>query len=157
METKAIKFLDQKGIKYILKKHKNEALTCELAAKERNCKISQIVKTMVAKDEEGNYYVCLIPGNRILKIKKVRKEAGGIKIDLMDPSLIKHELGLVVGAISPLDFPQNIQFRFYLDPTVLAEKYVDISSGSPFAGIEMLSNDLIRTLNGKVCDIISSH
>ena len=155
METKVTKILDQKGIKYVLKKHENEALTCELAAKERNCKISQIVKTMVGKDDKGNFHVSLIPGDKILKLKKVRKEAGGIKVDLVNPSSIAQELGLIVGAISPLVFPENTQF--YIDPTVLKEEYIDISSGDPFAGIELLSKDLVTLVHGKVCDIISSN
>jgi len=155
METKITKILDQKEIKYTLKQHENEALTCELAAKERNCKVSQIVKTMVGKDDKGNFHVSLIPGDKILKIKKVRKEAGGIKIDLIDPSQITQELGLIVGAISPLIFPENTQF--YIDSTVLNEKYVDISSGNPLAGIELLSKDLVTLVHGKVCDIISSN
>jgi len=155
METNVTKVLDEKGIKYSINEHKNEALTCELAAKERNCKVSQIVKTMVGKDEKGNYHVCLIPGDKILKLKKVRKEAGGIKIDLVNPKELAKELDFIVGAISPLIFPEGT--KFYIDPTVLNEKYVDISSGDPLAGIELLSKDLVRIIDGKICDIISSN
>ncbi|MEK6867626.1 MAG: YbaK/EbsC family protein [Nanoarchaeota archaeon] len=155
METKVTKFLDQKGIKYIVKKHEHRALTCEMDAKERNCRISQIVKTMVGQDDKGYYHICLIPGDKILKLKKVRKEAGGIKINLADPFKIGQDLGLIIGAISPFIFPENT--KFYIDPTVLNEEYVGVSSGDPLAGIELLSKDLVTLVDGKICDIISSH
>ncbi len=154
METEVTKKLDQKGISYEIKKHINEALTCELAAQERNCRISQIVKTMVGVDDNGIYHVCLIPGHKILKLKKLRKEAGGIRINLMDPKEISEKLDLIVGAISPLIFPSNA--RFYIDPTVLDEDFVDISSGNPLAGIELKSSDLVDIVDGKVCDIVST-
>ncbi|MDH5737849.1 MAG: aminoacyl-tRNA deacylase [Gammaproteobacteria bacterium] len=155
METEVTRILDKNGIKYTLKPHKNEALTCELAAQERGCRISQIVKTMIGKDSDGKLHVSLIPGNKILKLKKVRKEAGGIKIDLADPSEIARELNLIVGAISPLVFPKGT--IFYIDPIVLEEEYVDISAGDPKIGIELLSKDLAKIVNGKICDIISSN
>ena len=155
MDTLVTKKLDEHSISYELKPHENEALTCELAAKERNCKISQIVKTMVGKDEKGNYHVCLIPGDKVLKIKKVRQQAGGIKVDLVDPVKIAQELDLIVGAISPLIFPDNT--HYYIDPTVLDEELIDISSGDPKAGVELSSKDLVSIVNGKVCDIISSN
>jgi len=155
METQVTKILDQNGVQYKIKQHQNEALTCELAAKERGCKISQIVKTMVGKDDQGNYHVCLISGDKTLKIKKVRKEAGGIKIDLVNPDNIAKELNLIVGAISPLVFPEGT--KFYIDPTVLNEEYIDISSGDPLAGVELLSEDLVAIIDAKVCDIISAN
>ena len=155
MQTKVTEFLDTKGVSYKIIEHKEEALTCELAAKERGCRISQIVKTMVGKDDESNYHVCLIPGDKILKLKKVRKEAGGIKINLMAPQEIEEELGLTVGAIAPFFFPENT--FFYVDPTVLDEEYVTFSGGHPLVGIELLTKDLLALINGKVCDIISSN
>ena len=155
MQTEVTQKLDKLGINYRVKIHTNEAITCELAAIERKCRISQIVKTMIGKDLENNLHVCLIPGDKILKLKKVRKEAGGIKIELVNPQEIAKDLNLIVGAISPLIFPQNT--FFYIDSTVLEEEYVDISSGSPKAGVELLSKDLIKIINGKICDIISKN
>lgn len=155
METDVTKILTDRKIDFTIKKHQKEVFTCEDAARERNVRVSQIVKTMVGKDEKGNYHVCLIPGDKILKLKKVRKEAGGIKIDLVNPQELAKELNLTVGAISPLIFPEGT--KFYIDPTVLNEDLVDISSGKPEAGVELKSNDLVRIVDGKICEIISSN
>ena len=155
METEVMKALSERGVPFVVKKHRKKVFTCEDAARERGVKISQIVKTMVGKDDKGTYHVCLIPGDKILKLKKVRKKAGGVRIDLVDPKELAKELGFTVGAISPLIFPKGT--KFYIDPTVLNETYVDISSGDPAAGIELLANDLVKIVNGKICDIISSN
>jgi len=154
METKVTQILKEKGIQFTLKKHNAPVYTCEDAARERKCKIFQIVKTMVGKDSDGRYHVCLIPGDKTLKIKKVRKEAGGIKIDLVSPQELEKHLGLTVGAISPLLFPEGT--KFYIDPTILNNEFINISSGDPNAGIELKSKDLVDLVEGKICDIISS-
>ncbi len=149
--------LQSSNIEYTIKEHQAEALTCELAAKERKCRISQIVKTMVAEDQQSNLYIALIPGDKILKLKKLRKEAGGIKIDLADPSIIAQKYNLIVGAISPVQFLNIDNVKFYVDPSVLKEEFVDISSGDPRSGLELKSQDLVELVNGKVCEIISQN
>ena len=87
------------------------------------------------------------------KLKKVRNVSGGKRVTLMDRVDLEKELGLIVGAIAPLCFPKGTSF--YIDPTVLEEAYVDISSGNPLAGIELKSSELIELIDGKVFDIIS--
>ncbi len=94
----------------------------------------------------------MLPGNKRLKLKKVRKEAG-IRITLSDPKLIAEELNLVVGAISPFIFPPNT--KYYMDPTVLEEEFVDVSTGHPLAGIRLKSKDILKLVDAKVCDIVS--
>jgi prolyl-tRNA editing enzyme YbaK/EbsC (Cys-tRNA(Pro) deacylase) len=60
-----------------------------------------------------------------------------------------------VGAISPIQFLGKA--RFYLDQTVLGEEYIDISSGSPDAGLELKTRDLIDLIKPVICDIISNN
>jgi prolyl-tRNA editing enzyme YbaK/EbsC (Cys-tRNA(Pro) deacylase) len=43
-----------------------------------------------------------------------------------------------------------------MDPTVLEEELVDISSGGPCAGIELASADLREFVGAQVEDIVSS-
>ncbi|MEA2007243.1 MAG: hypothetical protein U9O20_03745 [Patescibacteria group bacterium] len=91
----------------------------------------------------------------MLKIKKVRKEAGVIKIDLVDLDDIAKELNLIVGVMLSFVFPECT--KFYIDLTVLNEEYIDISSSDLLAGIELLSKDLVAIIDAKVCDIISAN
>jgi prolyl-tRNA editing enzyme YbaK/EbsC (Cys-tRNA(Pro) deacylase) len=155
MGTTVTKILDDFGIEYIIKKHQNPVFTCEDAARERNVRISQILKCMVGKDTSSNVHVMLLPGDRILKIKKVRQIAGGIKIDLVPPVELSAEFGVTVGAISPVQFLGKA--KFYLDKTSLLEEIVDISSGLLDAGVELKLSSLVDLIDPIICDIISSN
>ena len=152
--------LDQKGITYTFKKHQNDAFTCEDVSKERNIPLSQILKCMVGKDTSGITYAMLIPGNKTLKIRKLRHLAGGIKIDLIPSEELTVDFGLTVGAISPLQFIERAklgQAKFYIDETVLKEEYIDISSGSLDSGFLLKTQDLIGLIAPTICDIISNN
>ena len=155
METPVTAFLRGKSISFLIKTHSNPVFTCEDAARERGVKINQIVKCMVGRDTSNALHVMLLPGDRILKIKKVRHLAGGIKVDLIAPDQLAEEYGLIVGAISPIQFLDK-NATFYMDDTLFEETDVDISSGDPGAGIELKCTDLYEVLGAKKCDIISS-
>jgi Cys-tRNA(Pro) deacylase len=154
METSVTRFLDDKGIAYEIRKHQTNVYTCEDAARERGVKVSQIVKCMIGRDPHGSLHVMLIPGDKTLKLKRVRQVAGGIRIDLVPPDQIAKELGLIVGAISPTQLVGLA--KFYIDNSVFDEEYVDISTGSPDAGVEIAALDLGRILEAVRCDIIST-
>jgi Cys-tRNA(Pro) deacylase len=154
MGTIITKVFDNHGIKYIIKKHKKSVFTCEEAAQERNVRISQILKCMLGKDADGNTYVMLIPGNKMLKIKKMRQILNGIRVELIPSRELFDTFGVIVGAISPIQFLGKA--KYFLDKTALLEEIVDISSGLPDAGIELKIYDLISLLNPMICDIISS-
>lgn len=154
-EKEVIEFLDSNKIEYILKPHKEEALTCEKAAKERNVRISQIVKCMIWSDEQENIYVMLIPWDATLKIKKVRHNMWWKLINLIDSSLLENKFSLTVWAISPIQFIWK--WKIIIDHTVLNEEIVDISSGNPLIWIELKSQDLLKITNAEKFDIISSN
>lgn len=146
--------LSEAGISFTLKPHAEPALTSEAAAEQRGVRVSQIVKCMVARSEDGQLVALLIPGDRTLKLKKVRKYVGGSPLALVDPTQLAEELGVTVGAISPVQLIGRV--RIFMDPTMLAEDQVDISSGDPLGGVELQSADLQRFLDAEVADIISS-
>jgi prolyl-tRNA editing enzyme YbaK/EbsC (Cys-tRNA(Pro) deacylase) len=109
---------------------------------------------MVAADVGNGLHVMLIPGDRMLKLRRVRALAGGMKIELVPPEKLASEYGVLVGAISPTEFFGRA--RIYIDQTVLKEEEVDISSGDPRAGIGLSSRDLAEVLSATRCDIIST-
>lgn len=150
-ETEVTKVLSEAGIPFEVRYHSEPVFTCETAAEQRGIRVSQIVKCMVGRGADGQLYVLLIPGDKLLKIKKARKHTG-IGIDLVPPDELAAEMGLIVGAISPV---QLMGSRMFMDPTVLDEEIIDISSGDPLAGVELKSKELQQFLDAELLDIIS--
>lgn len=154
METVVTQFLNERGIIYRIKPHPNPVFTSEDAAKERGVRLSQIVKCMVGADPKGRLFVMMIPGDKILKIKRVRSLAGGIRIDLVEREKLAETYGVIVGAISPTQFVSIA--TLYMDNSIFKEEDVDISSGDPSAGIELKASDLEVVLGAIRCDIVST-
>lgn len=154
MQTTVTQFLAERSIPYRLNRHPTAAFSCRDVARERKLRLSQIVKCMVAADFRNGLHILLIPGDRMLKLKRVRALAGGARIQLLSPDRLTSEYGVIVGAISPTQFYGRAQF--YMDQTVLMEEEVDISSGDPTAGVGLNSRDLAQVLNATRCDIIST-
>jgi len=146
--------LDNSGIDYVVRKNQcNVAFSCEDVARERGVALSQVLKCMVGKDSEGNVYVMLVSGNKNIDLKKVERLLEGKKINFVPREELSTKYGLIVGAINPIHFIGKA--TFFLDQTVEREEYVDISSGSPNAGIELKVGDLIKLIKPMICDIIS--
>jgi Cys-tRNA(Pro) deacylase len=154
-ENPVVAFLEERGVPYTLKPHANPALTCETAALERGVRVSQIVKCMVGETETEQIVVMLIPGDRTLKSSRARKHIAARSLSLVAPARLADELGMTVGAISPIQFLGRA--RMLMDPSVLEEESVDISAGDPLLGIELSSNDLATVLEAELVEIISKN
>ncbi len=153
MKTTVTEYLDSQGISYKLKQHKNPALTCETAATERGVRVSQIVKCMIGETDSDSIVVMLLPGDRTLKSSKARKWLKAASLHLVPPERLAEEYALTVGAISPIQFLGKAVIL--MDPSVLDEEVVDISSGDPLSGVELSSSDLRDVLEAKMVEIIS--
>ena len=128
-QTRTTDRLDQAQVSYRVLPHDQSVFTCEDAARARGVAPGQVTKTMLGKDPSGQLYAILIPGDKKLKIKRVRQAAGGKRIELLPPDQISSQLDLVVGAISPVDLIGRAEI--YMDRRLLDETTVTISAGCP--------------------------
>jgi Cys-tRNA(Pro) deacylase len=153
METAVTSFLTKKGIPFTVKEHRSPALTCETAAQERGVRVSQIVKCMVGETDAGSLVVMMLPGDRTLKSSKAKKWLRAKSLQLVAPERLASDHGLTVGAISPIQLRGKA--TMLMDPTVLEEEVVDISSGHPLAGVELSSSVLREVLGAELVSIVS--
>lgn len=149
MKTAITEKLDALQIEYTVKRHTQAVFTSEDAAKERNVRLSQIVKTILLTDENGKVVVAVLPGNRRLDLKKLKKLLKVKDLQFVNRQAIEQHLGLVAGAIAPIvELFEGMPI--FVDPSVCAEDVVDISSGDPRAGIELKREDLQTLLKSSV-------
>ena len=148
MRTSTTDQLDRSQISYKVLPHRRPVFTCEDAARERGVTTAQIAKTMLGIDPDGQVYAILIPGDRKLKIKRVRQEVGGKRVELMPPDEISEKLELVVGAISPVDLIGRA--KLYMDRRLINEETVTISAGIPEAGLGLSPQCLADLLQAEI-------
>lgn len=146
MKTEITEKLDRLGVDYKLRPHGSPVYTSEDAARERGVRLSQIVKTMLLSDGGNQVIVTVLPGSRRLDSKAVKKLTGIKNLRFMDRESLQKRFNMTVGAIAPIA-DGFAGYPTFLDPAVLEETWVDISSGNPDAGIELNSKDLERLLD----------
>jgi Cys-tRNA(Pro) deacylase len=147
MKTAITDKLEALKLNYTVKPHSQPVYTSEAAARERGVRLSQIVKTMLLMDRNDRMVVAVLPGNKKLDLKKIKKLMGVKDLRFLDRRTIEQRLGLVAGAIAPIaDLFGNIPVL--VDPAVFQEDRVDISSGDPRAGLELTRDNLRILLKG---------
>jgi len=145
MRTEITDKLDRMGVAYTVKPHRNPVFTSEDAARERGVRLCQIVKTMVLSDGRQRVVVAVLPGDRRLDTKRLKKLVRVKNLKFMDQEALSRRFDMVIGAIAPIaDAFESLSM--FMDPAVLQEAFIDISSGSPSAGLELASADLQRLL-----------
>lgn len=149
INTTVTEKLDELQIEYKIKPHTKPVYTSEDAARERGVRLSQIVKTMLLMDENGGIMVAVLPGDKRLDLKKLKKLTKVKDLRFVDRKIVEQRLGFVAGAIAPIaELLEGMPI--FVDPAVFFEKMVDISSGDPRAGLEFKSEDLQELLGGSV-------
>lgn len=149
MKTAITEKLEAREIPYTVKPHRRPVFTSEDAAAERGVHLSQIIKTMLLGNERGEVVVAVLPGDKRLDVKKLKRLTGSKDLRFMDGTAVQERFGFVVGAIAPVsDILAGLPL--FVDPGVYEEEFVDISSGDPCAGLELRSADLKKLLEDAV-------
>ncbi len=151
MKTVITEKLEALKLNYTVKPHSQPVYTSEAAARERGVRLSQIVKTMLLMDRDERMVVAVLPGDKKLDLKKIKKHMGVKDLRFLDRKTIEQRLGLVAGAIAPIaELFGNIPVL--VDPAVFQEDRLDISSGDPRAGLELTRENLRILL--KDCNVM---
>ncbi|MGD2270761.1 MAG: YbaK/EbsC family protein [Desulfobacterales bacterium] len=153
MDSPVTAKLKELDIPYTVKPHSQPVYTSEAAARERGVRLSQIVKTMLIMDRNRKIVVTVLPGNKKLDLKKIKRYMGVKDLRFLGRQTIEQRFGLVAGAIAPIaDLFGEIPIL--VDPAVFEEAIVDISSGDPRAGLELTRENLKMLLkDGRVLEI----
>ena len=151
MKTKVTDLLDKKNVGYRLLPHDKEVFTCEDAAKQRGVSCDEMIKSMLLVDKNKKYVLACLLAIEKVDPRKVMEIAGTERLGFATKDEIKEVLGYTMGAVPPFVFDAPVIVVF--DEEVKNKEKVNISSGDPKAGIELLSKDLINLVKPKTGEI----
>ena len=153
-KTNAARLLDQKKISYQLIPYEvdEQHLDAGHVAESLNENIEQVFKTLVLKGDKSGYFVCVIPGNCEVDLKKAAKVSGNKNCDLIPMKDLLPTTGYIRGGCSPIGMKK--QFPTYLHQTAMNFPHIYISAGVRGLQIQIAPTDLITVSNATLCDII---
>ena len=124
-KTNAARLLDKAGIPYGLIPYTVDPdnLAADHVAAELGEDINTVFKTLVLHGEKVGYFVCVVPGNMEVDLKKVARVAGAKKADLIPMKDLLGVTGYIRGGCSPIGMKKP--FPTFFHSTAL--DYTDIS------------------------------
>lgn len=128
-KTNAARLLDKAKIPYELIPYTVDEnnLAADHVAEELGEDINQVFKTLVLHGDRCGYFVCVIPGNAEVDLKKAAKAAGVKKADLIPMKELLPLTGYIRGGCSPIGMKKAFPTFFHL--TALDFDHIFVSAG----------------------------
>lgn len=154
VKTNAIRIVEQKKIPY--QEHtytfSEDDLGAKHVAEELNQNEAQIFKTLVAVGNKTGPVVAVIPSNQELDLKKIAKESGNKKVEMLHLKDLENLTGYIRGGCSPVGMKKL--FPTYFDQSALNFATIMVSAGKRGVQMELAPNVLASLVRGKFVDLI---
>jgi prolyl-tRNA editing enzyme YbaK/EbsC (Cys-tRNA(Pro) deacylase) len=142
------------GVPYRLFEHQGPVNSLEQAAAERNQDPHQVIRSILFRIGEGNFFMVLAAGPNQISWPSLRSYLKQSRLTLATEAEVLLITGYKVGAVSPFGVPSPL--RIIADENVFLPEEVSIGSGKRGTAIILKSTDLRSTLGnieiGKFCE-----
>ena len=152
-KTNAMRQLDSAGISYRTMEYEVDEsdLSGVHVAAQLGQPCEQIFKTLVLKDEKGEHYVCCIPVDQELDLKKVAKACKTKKVEMLPMKELLPLTGYIRGGCSPIGMKKH--FPTYLHSTASTFEHIYVSAGQRGLQVKLSPADLIREAQAEVAEL----
>lgn len=152
-KTNAMRILDKAGVSYDAVYYDSSGYLDGIAAADMIGEAHELVyKTLVASGRSGKYYVCMLPVDNELDLKKTAAIFQEKDIWLIPVKDIISVTGYERGACSPIGMKKR--YPSVIDEKVSDKKYILVSAGKFGAQIKLYPDDLVKTTGAVLADII---
>lgn len=152
-KTNASRLLDKGGIAHTLVPYEVDPdnLAADHVAASLGEDIRTVYKTLVLHGNATGYFVCVLPGDREVDLKKAAKVSGNKKAELIPMKDLLSVTGYIRGGCSPVGMKKP--FPTYFQQDVLEHDRIYVSAG--MRGLQMCvePKQLIEYVRGTAADI----
>ena len=152
-KTNAARLLDKAHIAYeLIAYHYDENdLAATHVAAELGEDISQVFKTLVLRGDRNGIFVCVIPGDREVDLKKAAKISGNKSADLIPMKELLPTTGYIRGGCSPVGMKKP--FPTYIHESAVSHPTIYVSAGQRGLQLKLNPDDLVHTIRATLCDL----
>lgn len=152
-KTNAARLLDRAKVAYELIPYTVDPdnLAAEHVAEELGEDISRVFKTLVLHGEKVGYFVCVIPGNMEVDLKKAAKAAGAKKAELIPMKELLTLTGYIRGGCSPIGMKKT--FPTFFHTTATDDNIIYVSAGVRGLQLKLSPSSLIDYCHATIADI----
>ncbi len=146
-----LKTLKKAEAKYEVISHKTVYTAYDLASTLKR-KLGTVAKTLLVKADRG-FTLVVLPGDRRVDLKKVKKLLGAKQVGLTTEQMIKTRLKVKPGAISPLLIKGTEGIGVFVDKSLKGAKKVLMGAGTFTDSLEMSAKELVRLAEATIADV----
>ncbi|BBE18735.1 cys-tRNA deacylase YbaK [Aquipluma nitroreducens] len=152
-KTNAARLLDAKSINYELAEYEvNENdLSAVSLAKKIGQDVEQIFKTLVLRGDKTGVFVCVVPGDTEVDLKKAAKVSGNKNCAMVHQKELLGLTGYIRGGCSPLGMKKP--YPIYIHETCQLFDLIYISAGQRGLQLKLNPEDIVQMTGAVVCDV----
>ena len=153
-KTNAARQLDQLKIAYELIPYEVDEsdLSATHIANQLGQPIEQIFKTLVLRGDKTGLFVCVIPGDKEVDLKKAAKVTGNKKVEMIHVKELLPLTGYIRGGCSPIGMKKALPTWFH--QSLIDHESVYCSAGQRGLQFRLSPTDLLRAAKGTLADLI---
>lgn len=154
-KTNVARLLDKAKVPYELISYEVDEsdLSAVHVAAQLGENIDLVFKTIVLHGDKTGYFVCVVPGEHEIDLKKAAKVSGNKKCELLAMKELLPTTGYIRGGCSPIGMKKH--FPTYLHETAAGYDYIYISAGQRGLQVKLSPADLLREAQAVYAELIA--
>lgn len=154
IKTNAARLLDKAKIHYELIPYEYDEndLAAQHVADALKEDIRQVFKTLVLHGDKCGHFVCVVPGNEEVDLKKAAKAAGAKKAELIPMKELLPLTGYIRGGCSPIGMKKP--FPTFFHSTANDFESIFVSAGQRGLQLKINPQQLIEYTRAVVADLV---
>lgn len=155
-KTNVARLLDKAKIPYSLVPYvvDESDLGAQHIADQLDEDINQVFKTLVLTGDRTKFFVCVIPGNMEVDLKKAAKVSGNKKAEMLHMKDLLPTTGYIRGGCSPIGMKKS--FPTFFHSSCLNYDYIYVSAGQRGLQLKINPQQLIDYVRASVADITAA-
>lgn len=152
-KTNAARLLDRAKIPYELVPYEVDEnnLAATHVAEQLGENIEQVFKTLVLRGDKHGIFVCVIPGDKEVDLKKAAKISGNKSAEMIAMKELLPTTGYIRGGCSPIGMKKH--FPTYIHTTALDFDFIYVSAGVRGIQIKIAPQSLISFVAATIGEI----
>lgn len=153
-KTNVVRLLDKAKIDYELVPYEvdEDDLSAVHVAAQLGENPDQVFKTLVLEGNNTKYFVCVVPGDSEIDLKKAASSSGNKNCALIHQKDLLSVAGYIRGACSPIGMKKH--YPTYIHRSCLDFPHIYVSAGQRGLQLKINPADLIGVVKAEIIDLI---
>lgn len=155
-KTNAARLLDQAKVSYELIPYEVDAhdLSAVHVADSLGENSEQVFKTLLLQGDKSGYFVCIIPGEHEVDLKRAAKVSGNKSCEMIPQKELLPLTGYIRGGCSPIGMKKA--FPTYIHETCMDFPFIYVSAGQRGLQLKIAPGDLVAQSRATLCKLYSA-